>query len=159
MAFAEASMLDNVEDILRDLGIALNPAAEGGWSIIAPVSGKLRRFCDLREVGTWLASWTYTEYSEFKAINHFRGEIALGDALFLEEVGRWLERNELSDRIVELRANVNRIVLSDDHEFYPSPSVIVSVLRERVGHPYHSLGERMLHSLGEEREKRRLAGR
>ncbi|RXK64261.1 hypothetical protein ERT44_16395 [Stenotrophomonas sp. MA5] len=151
-------MRDDVEDILDSLGIALTPAAEGGWSITAPVSGKIRHFCDLYEVRTWLASWAYTEYSEYLAIRHFRREICLGDDLFLDEVSSWLERNELTDRIVELRTSVNRIVLSDDHEFHPSPSVIVSVLRERVGRPYYSLGQRMIHSLGDEREKRRLAG-
>lgn len=151
-------MSDDVEGIMESLGVAMTPAAGGGWSITAPVSGRLRNFDRLEDIGTWLVSWAYNEYSEYRAISHFREEIAAGDASFLEEVGRWLERNELTDRIIEFRTNIDGIVLSENHEFYPSPSVVVSVLRERVGHPYNSLGERMLRALGEEREKRRLAG-
>ncbi|MEQ7776310.1 MULTISPECIES: hypothetical protein [Xanthomonas] len=151
-------MCDDVGEILRGLGIGLASTADGSWTISLPPDGKERCFPNFEDVGIWLASWTATEYSEYLAIQHFRGEVEGADDAFLDEIDHWLKSNVLTDRIKALRAVVDSIVLSHDDGFFPTPALIVLVLRERVGHPYYSLGVRMLMSLEEEREKRRLAG-
>lgn len=151
-------MRDNVENILSGLGIALTSSPEGGWEVLVSPNGSARHFAEIDDIRIWLASWTNSEHSEYLAIQHFRKEVEAADAQFLEEIGRWLEGNELTDRARQLRTAVDSIVLSYDNNFYPDPDLIVSVLRERVGHPYHSLGARMVDSFQGERQKRGLAG-
>ncbi|WP_160291572.1 hypothetical protein [Xanthomonas vesicatoria] len=158
MAFEEAMMCDTVEKSLSCLGIALAHETGGGLSVLVPPSNQSRKFPDLDAVGLWLASWAYTEYSEYLALQHFRDEVEVADMVFLEEIGRWFDGEASTDRVSSLQREVNSLVLSDGHDFYPMPSLIVSVLRDRVGHPYHSLGVRMQMSFEAELAKRRLAG-
>ncbi len=151
-------MRDSVENVLSSLGIALTSSPEGGWEVLVSPNESARHFAELDDIRIWLASWTTSEHSEYLAIQHFRKELGAADAQFLNEIGQWLEGKELTDRARQLRTVVDSIVLSYDSDFYPDPALIVSVLRERVGHPYHSLGARMVDSFQGEREKRGLAG-
>ncbi|WDI95260.1 hypothetical protein [Xanthomonas campestris] len=151
-------MCDTVEKALSCLGIALAQETGGGLSVLVPPSDQVRNFPDLDAVGLWLASWAYTEYPEYLALQHFRDEMGAADMALLEEMGRWFEGEVSTDRVSCLQREVNSLVLSDGHDFYPMPSLIVSVLRDRVGHPYHSLGVRMQRSFEAELAKRRSAG-
>lgn len=157
-------MSESIERILKELGIGLIVRLDGHelgsgqvWEVTMPPPGKWsRNHRSRKNVFAWLASWADSEYSEYLAIQYFRDELKNCDEDNLDQVEDWLENNRLTDYVVRLRAKVDGIVLESDLVFDPAPDLIVSILQERVGQPYLSLGARMMSALKLERHKRTL---
>lgn len=159
MPFGGIIVQEHVEVILKQLGIEFvvgtdnsDGAGEGSsWQVTMPPPGGWTKRYECRDdVAAWLVSWGGSEYSEYLAIQHFRDELRIADVSLLKEIESWLTKNVVTDRVTALREAVDNIVLLTDLQFLPTRELTISILSERIGRPYLSLGDRMLDCLRRE---------